>query len=120
MGRITNHIHVWQNLLEGAGFALADVPKEWEAFWSFWCDEVQPAVRKATGRQDIYGVALPMSIEASDTADELDQFLWAYTQQWPPPTGWNLVDAPATRTILLQTLERYTAIYEKGARRPTP
>ena len=22
--------------------------KEWEAFWSFWCDQVQPAVRKAT------------------------------------------------------------------------
>ena len=22
---------------------------EWEAFWSFWCDQVQPAVRKATG-----------------------------------------------------------------------
>ena len=23
--------------------------KEWEAFWSFWCDQVQPAVRQATG-----------------------------------------------------------------------
>ena len=32
-----------------AGFTLADIPKEWEAFWSFWCDQVQPAVRKATG-----------------------------------------------------------------------
>jgi multiple sugar transport system substrate-binding protein len=45
MGRITNHIHVWQSLLERAGFTLADVPKEWEAFWAFWCDQVQPAVR---------------------------------------------------------------------------
>jgi len=118
MGRITNHIHVWQSLLERAGFTLADVPKEWEAFWSFWCDRVQPAVRKAMGREDIYGVALPMSIEASDTADELDQFLWAYTPHWPPPAGWNLVKAPATRAILLQTLERYTAIYEKGCTPP--
>ena len=32
--------------------------KEWEAFWSFWCDQVQPAVRKATGRDDIWGVGL--------------------------------------------------------------
>ncbi len=53
MGRITNHVHVWQSLLERAGFTLADIPKEWEAFWSFWCDRVQPAVRKATGRDDI-------------------------------------------------------------------
>ena len=118
MGRITNHIHVWQDLLERAGFTLADVPKEWEAFWAFWCDRVQPAVRKATGREDIYGVALPMSIEASDTADELDQFLWAYTPHWPPPGGWNLVEAPATRTVLVQTLQRYTTIYEKGCTPP--
>jgi multiple sugar transport system substrate-binding protein len=118
MGRISNHIHVWQSLLERAGFTLADLPKEWEAFWAFWCDQVQPAVRKATGREDIYGVALPMSIEASDTADELDQFLWAYTPHWPSPAGWNLVETPATRAILVQTLERYTAIYEKGCTPP--
>ena len=49
MGRSTNHVHVWKSLLEQAGFTLADIPKEWEAFWSFWCDQVQPAVRRATG-----------------------------------------------------------------------
>ena len=48
MGRDTNHVHVWRSLLERAGFTLADIPKEWEPFWSFWCDQVQPAVRKAT------------------------------------------------------------------------
>ena len=46
-----------------AGFTLADIPREWEAFWSFWCDQVQPAVRRATGRDDIWGVGLPMSAE---------------------------------------------------------
>ena len=61
MGRITNHVHVWKSLLERAGLTLADIPKEWEPFWSFWCDKVQPAVRKATGRDDIWGVGLPMS-----------------------------------------------------------
>ena len=48
MGRTTNHVHVWKSLLERAGFTLADIPKEWDAFWSFWCDQVQPAVREAT------------------------------------------------------------------------
>ena len=66
-----NHVHVWKSLLERAGFTLADIPKEWEAFWSFWCDKVQPAVRKALGRDDIWGVGLPMSAEAADTADRV-------------------------------------------------
>jgi hypothetical protein len=31
------------------GFTLADIPKQWEAVWPFWCDKVQPAVRQTTG-----------------------------------------------------------------------
>jgi hypothetical protein len=38
MGRISNHIHVWNSLLERAGFTLADIPKGWATFWTFWCD----------------------------------------------------------------------------------
>jgi len=55
MGYPTNHLHVWKSLLEQAGFTLEDIPKEWEAFWSFWCDQVQPAVRQAKGRDDVWG-----------------------------------------------------------------
>ena len=52
----THHVHVWKSLLEEAGFTLEDIPKEWDAFWSFWCDQVQPAVRQALGRDDVWGV----------------------------------------------------------------
>ncbi len=71
MGRGSNHLHVWSSLLERAGFSLDDIPHTWEAFWPFWCDEVQPAVREALGRDDIWGVGLPMSAAAVDTSDEL-------------------------------------------------
>ena len=74
MGRANNHLHVWKSLLEEAGLTLADIPREWAAFWSFWCDEVQPAVRHATGRDDIWGVGLPMSAASLDTFDLLFQF----------------------------------------------
>jgi multiple sugar transport system substrate-binding protein len=43
VGRASNYVHVWKSLLERAGFTLADVPKDWETFWAFWCDQVQPA-----------------------------------------------------------------------------
>ena len=58
IGRSTNHIHVWKKLFWTRS-RLSPSPKfrrEWEAFWSFWCDEVQPAVRRATGRKDIWGI----------------------------------------------------------------
>ena len=54
-----------------------DIPKEWEAFWSFWCDRVQPAVRQAIGRDDIWGIGLPMSVEAVDTRR-------SSSSSWPP------------------------------------
>jgi multiple sugar transport system substrate-binding protein len=76
IGRELNHVHVWKSLLEEAGFTLADIPREWGAFWSFWCDQVQPAVRRATGREDIWGVALPMA-QASDTDLQFFQFVAA-------------------------------------------
>jgi multiple sugar transport system substrate-binding protein len=34
-GWVSHHVHVWKSLLERAGFTLADIPKEWDAFWSF-------------------------------------------------------------------------------------
>jgi multiple sugar transport system substrate-binding protein len=51
MARGSNHIHVWNSLLRLAAFSLADIPKEWGAFWSFWCDRVQqgPGPRRRLG-----------------------------------------------------------------------
>jgi multiple sugar transport system substrate-binding protein len=75
MARITNHVHVWKSLLEQAGLHLSDIPKDWNGFWSFWCDRVQPAVRKATGRNDIFAIGMSMSREATaDTPMGVDQF----------------------------------------------
>jgi multiple sugar transport system substrate-binding protein len=45
MARSTNHVHIRKDLLEQAGFTLADIPREWEAFWSFWCDKVHTTAR---------------------------------------------------------------------------
>ena len=49
-------------MLDQAGFKESDIPTKWKDYWSFWCDKVQPAIRKATG-QRIYGVGQPMGVE---------------------------------------------------------
>jgi multiple sugar transport system substrate-binding protein len=118
MGRTNNHIHVWKSLLEQAGFTLDDIPKEWDAFWSFWCDQVQPAVRRTTGRADVWGVGLPMSVEAGDTNMQLQQFGQAYDADWVTHEGRLVIDQPDIRVRLVEVMEQYTAIYRKGCTPP--
>jgi multiple sugar transport system substrate-binding protein len=117
MGRGSNFLHVWNSVLEPAGFTLAAIPKEWNAFWSFWCDQVQPAVRRAKGREDIWAVGLPMS-PISDTNDELFQFQLAYGAAWIDRDGRPRVDDPTVRAGLVTALDAYTAIYRKGCTPP--
>jgi multiple sugar transport system substrate-binding protein len=118
MGRATTHIHVWKSLLERAGFTLADIPKDWDAFWAFWCDEVQPAIRRVTGRKDIWGVGLAMSGEPSDTQYQFFPFLVAYNADYVTRDGRLVIDDPEIRRKLVQALERYTAIWRKGCTPP--
>ena len=118
MGRNSYHIHVWNSLLERAGFTLADIPKEWEAFWSFWCDRVQPAVRKTLGRDDIWGVGLSMSAAAGDTRDGLLQFELAYGTPWLDRDRRLQVDDPAVRKGMIDAMNAYTAIWRKGCTPP--
>jgi multiple sugar transport system substrate-binding protein len=119
MGRLSNHVHVWNSLLERAGFTLADIPQGWEAFWSFWCDRVQPAVRKAIGREDIWAVGLPMSVAATiDTELELTQFQLAYQASWLSRDRRVQVDDPAIRAGMIKALDAYTLIWRKGCTPP--
>ena len=117
IGRTTNHLHVWKSLLERAGFTLADIPREWESFWSFWCDRVQGAVREATGRDDIWGVGLAMS-PAVDTWFEFLQFTAAYDAEYVTSQGKLVIDDPGIRSGIIQAMASYTSLYSKGCTPP--
>ena len=113
MGRSTFHVHVWKSLLEQAGFTLADIPKEWEPFWSFWCDRVQPAVREATGRDDIWGIGLSMGASSVDTIAGFAQFVAAYEADYVTRDGRLVIDEPLVRNRLVKVS---TATPRSGAR----
>jgi multiple sugar transport system substrate-binding protein len=117
IGRTSNHVHVWKSLLEKAGFTLTDIPKEWDAFWSFWCDQVQPAVRQVTGRDDIWGVGLNMS-GTFDTRDQVDQFRDAYAADYVTRDGRLVIDDPEVRRKLVKAIDSYATIYRKGCAPP--
>jgi multiple sugar transport system substrate-binding protein len=109
MGRISNHVHVWKGLLQRAGFTLADIPNAWEPFWSFWCDRVQPALRKSIGRDDIWAVGLPMSVATTiDTEFELTQFQLAYQASWLTRDRRLQIDDPKVRAGMIGAMSAYT------------
>jgi multiple sugar transport system substrate-binding protein len=117
MGFSTHHLHVWRSLLDQAGITLDDIPKQWDAFWSFWCDEVQAAVRQATGRDDVYGVGLAMSL-TDDTKIGFEQFMQAYDANYVSSEGKLVIDDPEIRRRLIRAMDSYTASYRKGCTPP--
>jgi multiple sugar transport system substrate-binding protein len=104
--------------LERAGLSLDDIPKDWEGFWAFWCDRVQPAVRRANGRDDIWGVGLAMSAVAADTQDQFLQFVAAYDADYVTREGKLVIDDPHIRQRLVKAIDSYTAIFRKGCTPP--
>jgi multiple sugar transport system substrate-binding protein len=117
MARTIYYVHVWKSLLERAGFNLADIPREWQAFWSFWCDEVQPSLRKAVGRDDIWGVGLSMGVGV-DTQNGFFQFLAASDGEYVTRDGRFVIDDPTIRRKLIAAIDSYTAFYRKGCTPP--
>jgi multiple sugar transport system substrate-binding protein len=118
LGLASHHVHVWKSLLGRAGFTLADVPKEWDAFWLFWCDRVQPAVRKALDRDEIWGIGLPMSVTSVDTATQFLQFVRAYEANYVTRDGRLVIDDPEVQRRLIKAIDSYTAIFRKGCTPP--
>ena len=80
---------------------------------------MQPALRQATGRDDLWGVGLPMSVEAADTENGFGQFQIAYGAGYVTPDGRLVIDEPEIRHQLVKAIDTgYTAIYRKGCTHP--
>ena len=82
-------------------------------------DQVQPAVRRAMGRDDIWGVGLNMSAEAPDTQIQFLQFVAAYDADYVTRDGRLVIDDPEVRRRLIETMDAYTAFYRKGCTPPS-
>ena len=112
------HVQIWKDMLETAGFKVSDIPTQWNDYWSFWCDKVQPAIRKATG-QRIYGVGQPMGVESTDSFQSFYTFMDAYNVKLVDDDGKLLVDDPKVRDGLIHALKDYTDTYIRGCTPPS-
>jgi multiple sugar transport system substrate-binding protein len=112
------HVQIWGDLLDKAGFKASDIPTKWEDYWTFWCDKVQPAIRKATGTR-MYGVGQPMGVESTDSFQSFYTFMDAYNVKLVDDDGKLLVDDPKVRDGLVHALKDYTDTYIKGCTPPS-
>jgi len=108
----TVHIHYSKTLLEKAGLSEADIPTEWEAFWSFW-QTAQDNLR-AQGDRATYALGLPMSSEGPDTYNTFEQVLEAYDVQLLDDQGNLQIDDPQVKTGVINVLKWYTQFYQAG------
>ena len=116
--RQTLHTQIWGDMLEKAGFKPSDIPTGWREYWSFWCDKVQPAYRKAAGSR-AFGIGMPMGVESTDSFQSFYAFMDAYDVKLVDGDGKLLLDDPKLRPNLIKALTDYTEPYLKGCTPPS-
>jgi hypothetical protein len=79
---------------------------------------IQPAIRKALGRDDVWGIGLTMSPTSVDTSNGIWQFIDAYEADYVTREGRPVIDDPGVRRKLIKAVDSYTAIYRKGCTPP--
>ncbi len=114
----TLHIQYWKDMLATAGFKENDIPGTWKEYWSFWCNKVQPAYRKATSSR-VYGIGNPMGVESTDSFQSFLSWVDAYNVKLVDDSGKLLADDPKVREGLIAALRDYTDIYTKGCTPPS-
>jgi multiple sugar transport system substrate-binding protein len=114
----TMHIEYWVDMLEQAGFKESDVPKTWKEYWAFWCEKVQPGLRKAAGSR-AYGIGQPLGVDSSDSFYSFLTFMDAYNVKLVDDDGKLLVDDPKVKQGLVGALTDYTMPATKGCTPPS-
>ena len=112
------HVEYWKDMLATAGFKENDIPGTWKEYWSFWCDKVQPAYRKATSSR-VHGVGRPMGVASTDSFQSFMSWVDAYNVKLVDESGKLQVDDPKVRDGLISALRDYTDVYAKGCSPPS-
>ena len=105
--------HIWNSLVEKAGYKLADAPKTWDAFWDFF-KPVQDGLRKQ-GMRGVYGLGMQVSANGDDPNALFAHFLIAYGgKDIVTKDGKLHLDDPQVKDAVIKTLTYPTTAYKQG------
>src|SRR5688500_2337313 len=111
------HIQYWKDMLADAGFKDSDIPKDWKAYFDFWCTKVQAGYRKKTGKR-VYSVGSPMGVDSSDSFYSFLTYMDAYNVKLVNDDG-KLNLGKDTRAGLINAVRDYTDTVGKGCTPPS-
>jgi multiple sugar transport system substrate-binding protein len=105
--------HIWQSLVEKAGFKMEDIPQRWDAFYDFF-KGVQKKLREQRVR-NVYGLGFQLTTNGGDPNAFFDQWLIAYGgQNIVGKDGKLHLDDPQVREAALKALSYPTTAYKEG------
>ena len=105
--------HVWRSLVEKAGYKMADIPKNWDAFYDFF-KGVQKALREQ-GMRHVYGLGFQVTTNGGDCNSFFNQFLIGYGgQDIVTKDGKLRLDDQKVREAALHALTYPTTAYKEG------
>ena len=105
--------HIWQPLVEKAGFKMEDIPKTWDAFYDFF-KEVQKKLR-AQGVRNVYGMGLNVTTNGGDPNNVFNYFLIAYGgQDIVTKDGKLHLDDPKVKEAVIKALTYPATAYKEG------
>src|SRR5499427_50458 len=105
--------HIWNSLVEKAGFRVADIPNTWDGFLDFF-KPVQDSLRKQ-GMRNIYAYGYQLTANGVDPISTFDSFTIAYGgKDLVLPNGRFNANDPQVRAAAAKALERLTTPYKEG------
>jgi len=105
--------HIWNSLVEKAGYKLSDAPKTWDAFWDFF-KPVQDKLR-AQGMRGVYSLGMQISANGVDPNALFNYFLIAYGgKDIVTKDGRLHLDDPKVKEAVIKALTYPAAAFKQG------
>ena len=106
--------HVWGDLVEKAGYKVADIPNTWDARWNFF--KPMQAKLRAKGMRKVYSLGLQMTTNGpSDGNNLFHEFLIANGgKDIVTPDGKIHLDDPKVKEAVVKTITFLTDAYKGG------
>jgi multiple sugar transport system substrate-binding protein len=106
--------HIWNSLVEKAGYKMADAPKTWDAFWDFF-KPMQKKLRDQ-GMRGLYALGLqPTTTGPADGNNMFHYFLLANGGNGiVTPDGAPHLDDPQVKEAVIKSLAYITTAFKEG------
>jgi len=105
--------HIWNSLVEKAGYKVSDIPNTWDAFLDFFMP-VQDKLR-AQGMRNIYAYGYQLTANGVDPAITFQGFLMAYGgKNLVTPDGKLHTDDPQAKDAAVKAIAKLTTPFAKG------